>query len=82
MAHIALVVTTTGAGVAVFSAALGGYAFGPLGGPARIALFVLSPLLIDPAVTTSVIGGAGVALVLGYQLWRYKVLARGAATAS
>jgi hypothetical protein len=46
-----------------FSAAGGGYAFGPLSRPLRAALFCLSPLLIDPDSTTDSIGGVGVALV-------------------
>lgn len=76
LAHIVYVVATAGAGVICFSAALGGYVFGPLAGPARIALIVFSPLLIDPDVVTDIVGGAGIALVLGYQLWRYKLTAR------
>jgi TRAP-type uncharacterized transport system fused permease subunit len=67
------VVTTTGLGVIAFSAALGGYALGPLAWPARGALFVFSPLLIDPSVNTSIVGGLGLALVFGWQLWRYKL---------
>jgi len=71
--HIAQVVTTATIGVLAFSAASGGYAFGPLAWPARIALFCFSPLLIDPDTTTDLIGGAGMALVFGYQIWRYKL---------
>ena len=71
--HIAQVVTTATIGVLAFSAASGGYAFGPLAWPARIALFCFSPLLIDPDTTTDLIGGAGIALVFGYQIWRYKL---------
>jgi TRAP transporter 4TM/12TM fusion protein len=74
--HIAHVVTTATIGVLGFSAAMGGYAFGPLSWPLRAALFVVSPLLIDPGTTTDLIGGAGMALVLGYQLWRYKISIR------
>jgi TRAP transporter 4TM/12TM fusion protein len=73
LGHVALVVTTTGLGVIAFSAALGGYALGPLAWPARGALFVFSPLLIDPSVNTSIVGGLGLALVFGWQLWRYKL---------
>jgi len=71
--HIAQVVTTATIGVLAFSAASGGYAFGPLAWPVRIALFCFSPLLIDPDTTTDLIGGAGMALVFGYQIWRYKL---------
>jgi TRAP transporter 4TM/12TM fusion protein len=78
--HILRVVATATAGIVGFSAALGGYALGPLGGPARIALFVLAPLLIDPDPVTDVVGGAGIALVLGWQVWRYKLAAKPAAT--
>ncbi|MCC7016981.1 MAG: TRAP transporter fused permease subunit [Rhodospirillales bacterium] len=75
--HIARVVATAGAGIVGFSAALGGYAFGPLAWPARIALFVLTPLLIDPDPFTDVVGGLGVALLVGWQIWRYKIAPRG-----
>jgi len=71
--HAAYVVATATLGIACFSAALGGYAFGPLGWPARIPLFVLSPLLIDPDPLTDMIGGLGIAAVLGWQLWRCKI---------
>jgi TRAP-type uncharacterized transport system fused permease subunit len=74
--HIVHVVATATIGVLGFSAAMGGYAFGPLSWPLRAALFVASPLLIDPATTTDIIGGAGMALVLAYQLWRYKISIR------
>ncbi len=69
--HIAHVVTTAMIGVFGLSAATGGYAFGPLSWPARVALYCFSPLLIDPNTTTDLIGAAGLALVLGYQVWRY-----------
>jgi TRAP transporter 4TM/12TM fusion protein len=71
--HIAHVVTTATFGVLGFSAATGGYAFGPLSWPLRAALFCLSPLLIAPDSTTDLIGGVGMALVLGYQFWRYRL---------
>jgi TRAP-type uncharacterized transport system fused permease subunit len=71
--HIAHVVTTASIGVVAFSAATGGYAFGPLQWPARLALFCFAPLLIDPNPVTDLIGGFGVACVLAYQLWRYKL---------
>jgi TRAP transporter 4TM/12TM fusion protein len=71
--QIVRVVTTATIGVVAFSAAKGGYAFGPLRWPLRIALFCFSPFLIDPDPVTDLIGGAGVAAVLGYQIWRYKL---------
>jgi TRAP transporter 4TM/12TM fusion protein len=70
--HIAYVIATATAGVIAFSAATGGYAFGPLPWPLRLALFCFSPLLIDPNPMTDLIGGAGVVLITGYQLWRYR----------
>ncbi|HEX6004929.1 MAG TPA: TRAP transporter large permease subunit, partial [Burkholderiales bacterium] len=73
--HAAHVVTTATIGVLGFSAALGGYLLGPLNWPGRIVLFCFSPLLIDPNVFTDVIGGVALALVLGYQMWRYKAKA-------
>ena len=73
--HILHVVTTASIGVAGLSLATGGYLFGPLNWPARIALFCLSPLLIDPNTFTDVIGGIGVALIVGYQVWRYRLKA-------
>ena len=71
--HVVHVVTTASIGVIGLSTATGGYLFGPLAWPARVALFCFSPLLIDPDPVTDVIGGAGIALVLGYQVWRYKL---------
>jgi TRAP-type uncharacterized transport system fused permease subunit len=76
------VVTTATLGVLGFSAATGGYAFGPLTWPMRAALFCFSPLLIDPNSTTDLIGGIGLASVLGYQIWRYKLGARAKAAAA
>ncbi|MCC7486037.1 MAG: TRAP transporter fused permease subunit [Burkholderiales bacterium] len=73
--HAAYVVTTAAIGVLGFSSGLGGYLFGPLNWPARIALFCFSPLLIDPDFVTDVIGGAGLGLVLAHQIWRYKMRA-------
>jgi TRAP transporter 4TM/12TM fusion protein len=74
--HIVHVITTAAIGVLGLSTATGGYLFGPLAWPARVTLFCFSPLLIDPNPTTDVIGGAGIALVLGYQLWRYRLSGR------
>jgi TRAP-type uncharacterized transport system fused permease subunit len=71
--HIIHVITTAAIGVFGLATATGGYLFGPLAWPLRVALFCFSPLLIDPDPVTDVIGGAGIALVLGYQVWRYKL---------
>jgi TRAP-type uncharacterized transport system fused permease subunit len=74
--HIVHVITTATIGVACLSAATGGYAFGPLSWPMRVALFCFAPLLIDPGVITDLIGLGGVTVILGYQVWRYKLAAR------
>jgi TRAP transporter 4TM/12TM fusion protein len=74
--HIVHVITTASIGVACLSAAIGGYAFGPLSWPMRVALFCFAPLLIDPGVMTDLIGLCGITLVLGYQMWRYKLRGR------
>jgi TRAP-type uncharacterized transport system fused permease subunit len=71
--HILHVVTTATIGVVTFSAAIGGYAFGPLNWPVRIALLCMSPLLIDPNPLTDIIGAVGLAVVFVYQLWRYRL---------
>jgi TRAP transporter 4TM/12TM fusion protein len=68
--NIARVVTTATIGVGAFAAGTGGYLFGPLTWPMRIALFCFSPLLIDPGAYTDVIGAIGIATVLAYQFWR------------
>ena len=73
LSHIAHVVATAAIGVTGLSVATGGYLYGPLTRSARVALFCCAPLLIDPDPVTDVIGGAGIALVLGYQVWRYKL---------
>lgn len=73
--HILHVVTTASLGVAGLSLATGGYLFGPLSWPARILLFCSAPLLIDPDPVTDVIGGIGIALIFGYQIWRYRLKA-------
>jgi TRAP-type uncharacterized transport system fused permease subunit len=74
--HIAHVITTATIGVVCLSAATGGYAFGPLSWPMRVVLFCFAPLLIDPGVITDLIGFGGITLVLGYQIWRYKLSQR------
>ena len=73
--HILHVVTTASLGVAGLSLATGGYLFGSLAWPARVLLFCSAPLLIDPDPVTDVIGGIGIALVVGYQIWRYRLKA-------
>lgn len=80
--HIAQVVTTASIGVLGLSAAISGYAFGPLAWPLRVALFCFSPLLIDPGIITDLIGGAGMTLVFGYQIWRYKLSRQAKAAAA
>lgn len=74
--HIAQVLATALIGVAGLSFATGGYAFGNIAWPLRIALFCFSPLLVDPRHITDVLGLAVIALVLGYQYWRYKIRTR------
>ena len=73
--HIVHVVTTASIGIIGLSVATGGYLYGPLNWPMRIALFCASPLLIDPDPVTDVIGAVGVGIVLAYQVWRYKLRA-------
>ncbi|MGI9383780.1 MAG: TRAP transporter permease [Methyloligellaceae bacterium] len=72
LGEAALVIVSALAGVIGLSAASGGYAFGPLAMPLRIAMFCLSPLLIAPDLTTDFVGAGGLAAVSAYQLWRYK----------
>jgi len=71
--HILHVTGTVAIGVAALSMATGGYAFGPLDWPLRAVLFCSAPLLIAPEPVTDFIGLAGVASVLGYQIWRNKI---------
>jgi TRAP-type uncharacterized transport system fused permease subunit len=52
---------------------------GPLSWPWRVVLFCSSPLLIAPEPITDLVGVVGVAVVLGYQLWRNKLSGRAAA---
>lgn len=74
--HIARVLATATIGVLGLSAATGGYAFGPLNWPLRLALFCLSPLLIDPRILTDMVGLGGIAAIVGYQIWRHKLSRR------
>jgi TRAP transporter 4TM/12TM fusion protein len=73
VSEIALIVVPTLIGVISLASALGGYAFGAMSMPARIVMFAASPLLIAPDLTTDMIGICGIALVLGFQLWRRKM---------
>lgn len=75
---IARAVGTGLAAVAAASAAMGGYAFGPLSKPAQLAMFVFGLLLITPNAALDLIGAAGLAGLIGYQIWRH----RGAHTAA
>jgi TRAP-type uncharacterized transport system fused permease subunit len=72
LVHATGVIAMAALGVIALSAATGGYLFGPLGLPARVLLFCFAPLLIDPRVVTDLIGGAGLILIVGYQLWRFR----------
>ncbi|MBI4194633.1 MAG: TRAP transporter fused permease subunit [Betaproteobacteria bacterium] len=74
--HIARVLVTATIGVLGLSAATGGYAFGPLAWPLRVALFCFSPLLIDPRQFTDMVGLAGIVATVSYQIWRYKLSGR------
>jgi TRAP transporter 4TM/12TM fusion protein len=80
--HIAHVVGTVAGGVAAMSAATGGYAFGPLSWPWRALLFCVAPLLIAPEPVTDLVGAAGVMVILGYQIWRYRLSGRAPSGAS
>ena len=66
-------------GVIMMAAAIGGYVFGPLAMPLRIALFVAAPLLIIPNLASDLIGAAGIIAILGYQIWRHRIAKRSAA---
>jgi TRAP transporter 4TM/12TM fusion protein len=70
--EIIAVVVPAFVGVIGLAAAFGGYAFGLMSMPARVIMFAASPLLIAPDLTTDILGICGLALVLGYQLWRRK----------
>jgi TRAP-type uncharacterized transport system fused permease subunit len=72
--HVGMVFAAATLGIIALSAATGGYLFGPLTWPVRAVLFASAPFLIDPAITTSLIGGAGVLLVIAYQVWRTRVV--------
>jgi len=72
--HIVMITGAAATGIIALSAATGGYLFGPLTWHTRALLFISAPLLIDPAIVTSVVGGAGVLLVIGWQLWRFRLM--------
>ena len=72
-AHGIGVIFSAAVGIIALSAATGGYLFGPLSTPLRILVFCLGPLLIDPHMITDLLGGAGLAVVVAYQVWRYKI---------
>jgi len=74
--RIARVIATAGFGIFAFSSALGGFFLGPIAWPARIVLFVLSPLLVDPDPLTDLIGVGGIVLIFGWQYWRCKIVPR------
>ena len=71
--HVLHVIGTVAIGVAALSMATGGYALGPLTWPWRVLLFCSAPLLIAPEPITDLVGVVGVVVVLGYQVWRYKL---------
>jgi TRAP-type uncharacterized transport system fused permease subunit len=73
LAHGATIIGAAAIGVIALSAATGGYLLGPLSWPLRTILFASAPLLIDPAFTTTLVGGVGVVLVVAYQFWRNRI---------
>jgi len=75
--HNLHVIGTVAVGVATLAMATGGYLLGPLTWPWRVLLFCAAPLLIAPETLTDLIGVAGVVVVLGYQIWRYRLGQRG-----
>ncbi len=72
ISEIALVTASALIGVVGLAAASGGYAFGPITLPLRIALFVFSPFLIAPDFSTDAIGLGGLCGVSLYQWLRAK----------
>jgi TRAP transporter 4TM/12TM fusion protein len=71
--HASGVIAMAAVGIVALSTATGGYLLGPLSLPARVLLFCFAPLLIDPSLVTDLIGGAGLLLVIGYQVWRFRL---------
>jgi TRAP transporter 4TM/12TM fusion protein len=72
--EIIVVVVSALIGVIGLAAAFGGYAFGTMSMPARIAMFCASPLMIAPSITTDLMGICGLTMVVLFQLWRRKLL--------
>ncbi|RXF68497.1 TRAP transporter permease [Hansschlegelia zhihuaiae] len=68
--NIVRTVGTATIGVVATAMASGGYLFGPLGRPARVALFVAGVMLIAPNETTELLGAAVAGSILVWQLWR------------
>jgi TRAP transporter 4TM/12TM fusion protein len=58
--------------VAAASAASGGYVFGPLNWPMRLVLFGCGVLMITPIALLDLIGAVGLAVLVGYQLVRFR----------
>ena len=71
--HACSVIAMAAIGVIALSTATGGYLLGPLSLVTRVSLFCFAPLLIDPRLPTDLIGGAGLLLVVGYQVWRFRL---------
>ena len=79
--HVVRVIATASVGVLGLSAATGGYLFGRLAMPLRVILFCASPLLIDPRFYTDMVGGRIIASIIAWQVWRHKIVGKGAAAA-
>ena len=59
--------------VAAASAATGGYVFGPLAWPMRVALFACGILLITPVALFDLLGAIGLIALVAYQLVRFRL---------
>jgi TRAP transporter 4TM/12TM fusion protein len=77
--NIVRTVGTATIGVVATAMASGGYLFGPLGRPVRVALFVAGVMLIAPNETTELLGAAVAGSILVWQLWRSSQSRRSAA---
>ena len=73
LSHSLMVIGAAAVGITGLASATGGYLLGPLTWHTRALLFISAPLLIDPAIMTSVIGGIGVLLVIAWQAWRFRL---------
>ena len=71
--HACSVIVMAAIGIIALATATGGYLLGRLSLVTRVSLFCFGPLLIDPRLTTDLIGGAGLLLVVGYQVWRFRL---------